>query len=226
MKVCAKKSKGFTLVELLVVIAIIALLVALVFPAINLTLLRGRVAATSVEGRNIYQAITGRVVMDIYQSVSVAFPDGETFSTSTEYFDFLVTNQVLDVAYSFFAAPGVTPARTRQEFIDATGDETAAGARNAWCIVDDSERIPETAPLLFTTNLRGYDNLNQDIDVTDDDTFRGHPFQNRGFAFVTRGGASFSLVGDDLRDQERFDGLFMRDDPRTGEAINREILRP
>lgn len=206
----AKKIRGFTLVELLVVIAIIALLVAIVFPAISTALLRGRVTATSVNGRNIHQSIIGGQLADIYQGGGRTFPDG-SFASSTEYFTFLVEDaRVLNVAWSFFAAPGLTPS---QDSLDSDG--------NAWSVVDDSENLRDTAPFLFTRNLT----LGTLSTPTVPGAFDGAPFGTRGFAFVTRGGAAFALVGDDMEDQDRFNTVFVPRDA-DGSDLGNNVLEP
>lgn len=228
MNTLRRKIKGFTLVELLVVIAIIALLVAIVFPAISNALLRGRVTATSVNARNIHQAIISKSVSDIYFATASPFPSGSRFQTSTDYFEYLVTGNVLNVAWSFFAPPGVPAARDREEFM------SPAGQRNGWCVVNDSENLPETAPMIFTRNLGGqdaappatsYDQLNEL--QTLENMLAGHPFLDRGFAFATRGGAAFALVGDDLIDVQRFNGLFVALRATTPATdLGNAILRP
>lgn len=215
---------GFTLVELLVVIAIIALLVSIVFPAISNALLKGRVTTTSVNGRNIHQSIIAKSVSDVYFSAESPFPTKPRFTTSTQYFEYLVTGNVMNVSWSFFAPPGVKAAKTQSEFQTSSGDETADGCRNGWAVVSESENIPETAPFLFTKNLGpGYTVLQTPTIGT---AFSEQPFLNRGFAFVTRGGAAFALVGEDMTDQERFNGLFIATSNIVNTALGNDILRP
>lgn len=219
MKSFRSKIKGFTLVELLVVIAIIALLVAIVFPAISNALLRGRVTATSVNARNMHQAIVAKSVSDIYFSAASPFP-ADNFADSTAYMRYLVTNQILNVSFSFFAPPGVVSAQSEQEF---------QAANNGWCVVDESENIPETAPFIFTRNLGGdgaaaYNTLTPVTAMGN--AFRGAPFIDRGFAFVTRGGAAFALIGEDLTDADRFNSLFVTQSAIGNTNLNNTVLRP
>ncbi len=216
-----KRNSGFTLVELLVVIAIIALLVAIVFPAINNALLRGRVTATSVNGRNIYQAIIGAQTSDIYLTAASVFPDGNNSvpsGTTHEYFIHLVTSRVMNVGFSFFAAPGV-PAESEEPSFD--------GDNNAWQIVDESEVLTETAPFLMTKNITGGTQMALDsIGLTENDIegLSIAPFQSRGFAFVTRGGGAYALAGDQFT--ERVLGeLFRTEDPR-GTSLDNAVLAP
>lgn len=215
---------GFTLVELLVVIAIIALLVSIVFPAISNALLKGRVTTTSVNGRNIHQSIIAKSVSDVYFSAESPFPAGNRFATSTRYFEYLVTGNVMNVSWSFFAPPGVKAAKTQTEFQTSSGNETADGGRNGWAVVNDAENLPETAPFLFTKNLGPSYTILQTPTI--ETAFSEQPFLNRGFAFVTRGGAAFALVGEDMTDQERFNGLFIATSNIVNVALGNEILRP
>ncbi len=182
--------KGFTLVELLVVIAIIALLMALVMPAISSALLQGRITSVSANGRNIYQSIIAQQTRDIYRATVSPFPrEGHAphGTTSRDYFYHLVTNRVLNVSAGFFAAPGVEAARDIEEF---RGSEE----HNAWRVVSNSENIPETSPLLFTKNLDGITSLAGTADITVEQISNEvPPFQRRGLALVTRGGASYAL---------------------------------
>ncbi len=217
------KLSGFTLVELLVVIAIIALLVAIVFPAISNALLKGRVTTTSVNARNIHQSIIAKSVSDVYFSSETPFPTGTRFIDSTKYFTYLVTGSVMNVSWSFFAPPGVASAKTQAEF------ESPLGERNGWCVVNDAENLPETAPFIFTRNLGGtgatpYTTLIPPANLNN--AFGGQPFINRGFAFVTRGGAAFALVGDDVSDIARFNGLFITTASVGTSNLNNQVLRP
>lgn len=216
-----RKIKGFTLVELLVVIAIIALLVAIVFPAINNALLRGRVTATSVNGRNIYQAIVGAQTSDIYLSAASVFPDGDDSvpsGTTHEYFIHLVTSRVMNVGFSFFAAPGVPSESDPNSF---------NGDNNAWQIVDESESLSETAPFLMTKNITGGSAMALNsigLSEADIEGLTTQPFQRRGFAFVTRGGGAYALAGDQFTERV-LDELFRTEDHR-GDNIDNDVLAP
>ena len=229
-KMLGRKIVGFTLVELLVVIAIIALLVAIVFPAISSALLRGRVTATSVDGRNIHQAVVGQSVADIYVSESSPWPDRSANSdrdgSTGAYFVYLVTGQIMNVSWSYFSPPGIRPAEREGDLV-GPGDNEGHG----WRIVDRAETLPDTAPFLMTRNVGDdYSSLNSsprsEGPVIQD--FEVQPFRDQGFAFVTRGGAAYALVGDDLRIKDRFDRLFVRRRAggQEGSDLDNVVLEP
>jgi len=239
--------KGFTLVELLVVIAIIGILVALVMPAISTALLRGKALAGAANGRSIHQMFIAADTEDIYNSVSTVWPilgpqnTNSEYESSTAFFSSMIDEGSMNVAYSFFALPGTKAANTKDEFLGNSGGY-ADGEANGWCIVADAERIPDTAPMLFSRNFRG--NNDAEGTPTDFDSLEDHftdgtgyvgvkgllggtPYRDKAFVFTTRGGGSFALLKKDLQDG-RFNNLFRPLDSTntTGAALDNDILRP
>lgn len=220
------RKRGFTLVELLVVIAIIGILVSIVMPAITDALTRGKLTRMAANGRNLVQSLMAKETKDIYLSSASVWPRSGSstdleqgnfqFSCSTDYFAYLVTNDIMNVNYNFFAGPGVPAAPTEKKF---TGEgDSKKGMNNAWCMSGDvGPGTDETCPVLLTKNL-GYDSVppgeksGEDYKFLDDDlkidsknqipqVFTGLPFQEKGFVFVTKGGAAFAPFKDDMQGQ-------------------------
>ncbi len=217
------KSKGFTLVELLVVIAIIGILVSIVMPAITNALTRGKLTQMAANGRNLIQALMGEETGSIYMSQAVVWPisgsstkveDG-IFDSSTDYFAWLVTNDIMNVNFNFFSGPGVPAAPTPKDFVGEGTGNRKKGFFTAWCIAGDvGPSTAETCPVLLTRNL-GYDSeppgedssasyrfLDDDLKIKGNgisELFTGMPFQNKGFVFVLKGGAALAPFKNDMK---------------------------
>lgn len=209
------KRRGFTLVELLVVIAIIGMLVSIVMPAISTALFRGKLTQAAANGRNMIQTIIGRETENIYTTSQNAWPktdetadsndelNADYFDNSTQYFNWLVTNDVMNVNYNYFAGNGVPSAPDQQEFIDGQGEYCA------WCVVGDvTDSTSETTPVLFTRNLRGaedsvsYTELTMQDFPSDQETFEDmfakNPFGKKGFVFVMKSGSAIAPFKEDM----------------------------
>jgi prepilin-type N-terminal cleavage/methylation domain-containing protein len=136
---------AFTLIELLVVIAIIAVLAAIMFPAIQGAIVKGQMMDTMANGRSI-----GQTLLAAEMSHSNPWPTSSgqgSYANSTDYWRWMVSNQVVDVTFAFFSAHGLPsyrgldPAEFKPE-------------QNAWCIAADlSNNSRSMTPVLFTRNL-------------------------------------------------------------------------
>lgn len=203
-----KHFRAFTLIELLVVIAIIAILAAILVPAVSDALLRGRMTQVMSNGKNIYTALFAKEMEDAVFMRVAPYPKAGTgstdvsnmvFATSTDYFKWVVTSGVMNVSFSFFAAPGVVPVQDSTNF---------AAANNAWCVVAGvSEGTADGTPLLFTRNLDitslGDANLKPGGTIaTIMPTVKGDhentPFLDKGMVAVFKGGSALSLRQKDV----------------------------
>jgi prepilin-type N-terminal cleavage/methylation domain-containing protein len=221
-----RRVRGFTLIELLVVIAIIAILAAILTPAVTAALLRARVNDMSTRARSMYQSIFAKQTEDVYGGGGLVYPVKSNavngiygaFPDSTEYFKWMVTNNVMNVSFTFFAGPSMVSAKGK----DPTSFKEE---NNAWCVSGSmTERSPEDAPFIFTRNLQ-VDILGQTpvVDASGPMLARTPdtqlPFGTRAFAFVTKGGSAYALQGDSLK-AEQFTNLFVV------AGITNPVLRP
>lgn len=191
------KSRGFTLIELLVVIAIIAILAAVLTPTVTDALTRGKMTGTLANGRSIFQALFAKDIEDpIFQSGS-PYPKGSgtgSFADSTLFWENVVTAGIMKVDFSFFSAPGVTPAK-------GTNIADFAEGNNAWCIsADISDATADQTPLLFTRNLNiatlteAIPSATPETKLVDSRT----PFGRKGLPAILKGGSGVVFKPDTL----------------------------
>ncbi len=203
MKGHKSKLKGFTLVELLVVIAIIAVLAALLFPAIQGVLMRGRATGLASDGRQIYTAIFSHMTDPARMAggaLEFGYPregteeDDFEFSTSTDFFRFLVEQNVMSVTFDFFGAPGLR--RPDNPDDPASFEEQ----HNAWKVVANlRERSRDSLPFVYTRNMTmTYDGSEPELDPDQ------HPFRDFLAVSVSKGGSSRIYTAEMLEDGEFF----------------------
>ena len=204
------RNRAFTLVELLVVIAIIAILAALLFPAIQGALTKGKQIQTMSNGVNIYKSVFGAAVdaevtgdtppWPKYGSRDTSIPQ---FDFSTEYFAWLVTNDILRTDCAYFAAPGLTPsgASASSNIVTEPGGSFTSN-NNAWVVLADlNDATLDSTPFIFTRNLDGIqgglalnDNSIQPYRLTN-----AVPYGTKGLVVINKGGAGLVLKDKQLR---------------------------
>lgn len=176
-----KGKAGFSLIELMAVIAIIGILITLVSPQIGKARLRGKLTQEAVKARSIVEGITAKAASSRF---SQGWPQAGEYNSSTEFLKSLVNDGYLDVDFSYFAGPGMTPARNEAEF---------GSDNNAWCILlNVNDMTKGNAPVVFLRNVSASGN----VDASK------MPFGDEGFAFSTKNGEAISVGSAELNSED------------------------
>jgi len=201
-----KIKNGFTLIELLVVIALIAILASILVPAVTNALDQGKMTTVMNNGKNIYLSIYARNLENPLDQ-SPAWPTREItspanqenikngeFNNSTEYFKWVIDAQIMNVDYSFFAAPEM-PAE------NSTNSTLFGSDNNAWAVTVGvgQPSFKDGGPALFTKNIKQTGGIPlgsvNDPPALDPDEL---PFGDKGGVVVLQGGSALILKQDTL----------------------------
>lgn len=178
---------AFTLIELMVVIAIMGILAGLLVPVVKKAMLSAKMTQTKNNGRTIYQAIMAEEITDNY--LLPMSTGTNNFTTSTDYWKWLLRTDHVDVTFDVFAAEGLNPAGGLDE-------EKFSAENNAWCIVQDvNASMRAMTPVLFTRNLEITDINEKDLKLSENS-----PFGSSGLIVIRRDGSAHKLKDGDLEE--------------------------
>ena len=181
---------GFTLIELLVVIAIVLILAGILIPVTQKALTRARMTSAMNNAKQIYTVVFSESLAND-QNYFPASDGTFGFENSTDVWKSMVTNDLLDVDFSFFGATGLA----RYGGVDP---ERFTPEHNAWCVTADlNSNSKNNAPLIFTRNLQ--------ISNLDTPELKGqvgdvNPFGFSGVVVAFKGGQSSIMKLDDLEE--------------------------
>jgi prepilin-type N-terminal cleavage/methylation domain-containing protein len=172
------KTKAFTLIELLVVIAIIAILAALLVPAVTSAMENGKLASVMGNGRSIHQCLMAGATQG--EDLFPVSKGPDAYTSSTDFFRWMVTNDVGDATFSLFAAPGIKAYR---------GADPArfSESNTAWCVVADLSYAKSDTPFLFTRNV----DIRTLAEPAHEHLTEESPFGKSAVIAIARGGSSF-----------------------------------
>ena len=155
--------EGITLVEVVVLVGILLVLIVGGVAYIERQIVVMQMVQARDTGRGIYISLFScrnddPVFFPETPTVELRADANQTFETSTEYFEFLIEEEIVEAPFSIF---GIGPYHP----ISLSSDPTAFfSTNNAWCVVDRvfDTTVPQSTPFLMTRNLE-IERLNEDV---------------------------------------------------------------
>jgi len=175
LKTLRSKFAAFTLIELLVVISIIAVLASLALPAITGALVKGQITQTTSNYRQLY-ILTQTASLD-NQTAGTAiagFPADLTSNSLAGWSNGLINGGY--ITNTAFANLWNVQGKTNTSALNV-GVGSGSGSQNVFICTANITTTPGTSVTTFAG---------------------GQPYQLKGGAVVTVGGAAFSVVGTNL----------------------------
>jgi hypothetical protein len=187
-----------------VVITIILVLAGILIPVAHNAVIKARMTSAMNNAKQIYTVVFDQSL----ESDVNFFPQtkGErAYNNSTDVWKSMVTNEMLDVDFSFFGASGLP-------HYNGVDPEKFTAENNAWCVTGDLNLgSKNNAPLLFTSNLQ--------ITKLDDSNLKEmvadvNPFGFSGVVVAYKGGQARILKLDQL------------DEAFNPHMLENDVLRP
>ncbi|WFB35737.1 hypothetical protein P3T73_16415 [Kiritimatiellota bacterium B12222] len=193
------RKAGFSLKALFISLFFSFLLILFIVPVLTKALETGTTSRLLANGTGIYKSLFAEIAdvqASLYSEATVALPQSSThptdpkleFETSTDYFVFLVSNDIISVNWSYFAGHDIPAAIGKFDPEDLSSIANFKAENNAWVVVADLEVDDTGSPFLITKNLQGH-SLEDHFGDEEAPIVTGPPYGKKQLAIIRIGGS-------------------------------------
>ena len=203
MKNCRHLKTGFSLKGLLaVLLCTLFVFFFLLVPAVTNALEDAEHGPRMIaNGMGIYKSVFSVIMMEnqatAYDTplplskLNPEYPDLQ-FENNTDYFVYLVTNDIISVNWSYFSGQEVPPAQGRYDKDNPESISLFQPENNAWNVVADLTVDDAGTPFLISRNVQETQ-LSNAFGVDDAPKLNGTPYGKKAVVVIRMGGAGEAM---------------------------------